>query len=116
MTQQTMETTNFLTNEDANELASFLFDDLALTETEAQDVKGGRDFTVAPPPPQPCIGCNWGPPLTNHNETTVRDEEEDPAPLHDLPVAQAELDLVQGGGASPQPVLLVLSNSDFYYR
>ncbi len=75
MRQTTLETTNFLTNEDASDLAAFLFDDLTLPETEANDVKGGRDLTAAPPPPpQPCIGCTWGPPVLNHNETVAEDE------------------------------------------
>ncbi len=88
MEQSAMETTNYSTNEDANELASSLFAELALSETDAHSIRAGRDFTSAPPPP--CPGCGWGGPVTNHNETVSYDEA-DLGELDDLQLSIEDL-------------------------
>lgn len=95
MTKQTIELLDELTNEDASEMASFLFDELALTETAVNDIKAGRDYTVGPP--APCPGCNWGPPLLNHNETVAEDGVAEAAELADLSVAVPQAEEVKGG-------------------
>ena len=65
-----------------NELS--ILDDLFLTAETETEIKAG------------CIGCGWGPPVTNHNETTVSDKE-DEAQLDDLGLTDDELDRIKGG-------------------
>lgn len=98
MKQPAMETTEYLMNDAASELEAFLFADLALTETEASDVTAGHNSTIAPPP---CLGCTWGPPVTNHNETVTADDSAGIESLADLPVEEAEQ--IKGGFADSPP-------------
>ncbi len=71
-------------NETTTEDDEMEFDDLMLSEAHENDIKAG------------CPSCNWGPPLINHNETTVSDRE-DEAQLADLPVADKQAEDVSGG-------------------
>lgn len=73
----------------------FDLDDLLLTAVQEQDIRAGRDLTSAPAPPQPCPGCGWGPPVTNHNETVAEDDATEAEALADLPVEEA--DQIKGG-------------------
>lgn len=98
-----IETSDYLMNDAASELEAFLFADLDLPETETNDVTAGRNSTVAPPP---CLGCTWGPPVTNHNETVSYDEA-DLGELDDLLLTAAQEDNIQAGrnftSALPSP-------------
>lgn len=98
MKQPAIETSEYLTNGASSELEAFLFADLDLPETETNDVTAGRNSAVAPPP---CLGCNWGPPVTNHNETVATDDATEIDPLADLPVEDAEQ--IKGGSIGAPP-------------
>ncbi|MCG3146498.1 MAG: hypothetical protein HONDAALG_04612 [Gammaproteobacteria bacterium] len=50
-----------------------ILDDLSLSSENENDIKAG------------CIGCGWGPPVTNHNETAAEDDEAEAESLEDLP-------------------------------
>lgn len=63
-----------------------VLDDLFLTAATEADIKAGRH----------CLGCNWGPPVTNHNETTTADDA-DEWELDDL-ITVADDAQVKGGG------------------
>ncbi|MBS1788174.1 MAG: hypothetical protein JST85_10650 [Acidobacteria bacterium] len=74
MNQQTTETIDYLTSEDAEE-DFFQFTDLSLTDEQLAEIKGG-------PGSGWCTQC--GGIYSNHNETVSNDEELEAEPLDDL--------------------------------
>ncbi len=72
-------------NETTVEDDESLLDDLMLSPTQENDIKGG------------CPGCNWGPPCTNHNETTQSDEPEEAESLSDLSLTDEQADETKAG-------------------
>lgn len=89
MKQQAHETVDYLTTEEDDAQDFFQFADLALTDEQLDEVKGG-------PGAGWCTGCAviYG----NHNETTVEDEEAETEALNDLEVEDDEQ--VKGGEGS----------------
>ena len=67
-----------------------ILDDLFLTAETESNIKAG------------CLGCVGGPPVINHNETTVSDDEVE-AQLTDLGPADEELDGIKGGPDGTRP-------------
>jgi hypothetical protein len=61
-----------------------ILDDLSLDADSEAEVKAG------------CIGCSWGGPLTNHNQTIMKDAEAD-VQLADLNLSDEEMEIVKGG-------------------
>lgn len=103
MKQQPNEIIEGLANEDAHELAAFLFDELPLSEQAAIEIRAGRDLTSAPAPPQPCPGCGWGGPMTNHNETVAEDQD---TIVKDLGLTESESSTIKGGPHSDEDLLI----------
>ncbi|MGE0126837.1 MAG: hypothetical protein AB7U82_01940 [Blastocatellales bacterium] len=67
------------------EEALSILDDLSLSSENESDIKAG------------CLGCGWGPPLTNHNETTVEDDEAEVEPLDDLMLSETQGNDIKAG-------------------
>ncbi|MEP7343348.1 MAG: hypothetical protein ABI977_36830, partial [Acidobacteriota bacterium] len=89
MNQQANETVDYLTSEDTEDQDFFEFADLALTDVQLAEIKGG-------PGTGWCSQCVVI--FSNHNETTAEDEEaETDDELFDLLVAEAQAEDVKGG-------------------
>lgn len=85
MNQQDNETVNYLMSDENDEQDFFQFDDLALTDEQLAEIKGGT-----------CLGCTWGPPIFNHNETTAEDDANE-IELDDLMLSDVQENDIKAG-------------------
>jgi hypothetical protein len=101
-------------HEDAHDLAAYLFDELPLSEQEASDIRAGFDLTNTPQPPTPCLGCDWGPPVTNHNETLAEDEADLDQFIEQLTDLEPNCEIT--GGSIGAGALVNLSGTNTHQR